>query len=357
MAIIIPSFEPDEKLVHLINQINEYKIDHGVEQHIIVVNDGSDNSYDTFFNEVKEKGCIVLKHAVNLGKGRALKTAFNYYLNHFPDGSGAVTADSDGQHSVSDIFRCVLRLEQKQDKLILGVRNFDDKTIPLRSRFGNKMTHMVFKGLCGINVSDTQTGLRGIPTSYMKSLVSMSGERFEYEMNMLIESKNFGVKIDELPIQTIYIEGNATSHFNPIKDSIKIYSLFLKFIVSSLASFAVDIVLFTIFLALLKHSFGEKILVATILARICSSVFNFKSNQKLVFKNRSTSKWVPIKYFGLVIVQMLLSAYFVELLFKASSINPSAIKILVDCILFILSFQIQQHWIFNNTIKKVEHKL
>ena len=348
MSIIIPSLEPDQKVIKLVKEINQYQLHSENKQSVIVINDGSDSTYDPIFDELKNLGCIVLKHAINLGKGRALKTAFNYYLNNFPNGLGVVTADADGQHSVEDIFKCWQALENKPEQLILGVRDFSDSAIPLRSRFGNKTTHYVFKALCGINVSDTQTGLRAIPYKYMQKILSMPGERFEYEMNMLIESKTLGTSIHEVPIETIYIEDNRSSHFNPIKDSLRIYALFFKFILSSLASFVVDLGLFTIFFSIFKHTISESILLATILARICSSILNFESNRKIVFKSSTRNHKVQIKYFSLVIVQMFASAYLVKSLFSVSSINPSFLKAIVDFLLFILSFQIQQHFIFNN---------
>lgn len=346
MAIIIPSLEPDFRLIRLVENIQKYEKEKKITVPIIIVNDGSSAQYDNFFNDAQKMGCIVLKHAVNLGKGRALKTAFNYYLTHYPNGLGVVTADSDGQHDVEDIFLCLDTLNRNKDKLILGVRQFDDKSIPLRSRFGNNMTKAVFKFLCGIDVQDTQTGLRALPTDFLKKILSVSGERFEYEMNMLIETKNLKIEIVQIPIKTIYIEGNESSHFNPITDSLRIYSLFFKFILSSIASFLVDIGLFSVFMFFLKHAVQKPIFFSTILARVLSSIFNFKSNQRIVFKSEGNNKKVALKYFLLVIIQMLASAFFVSFIAENIAISITLIKILVDSFLFLISFSIQQKLIF-----------
>lgn len=345
-AIVIPSLEPNFRLIELIKKIVAYQDEKGIEIPLIVVNDGSDSSYDYIYEEAKGLGCFLLKHATNLGKGRALKTAFNYYLDTYPDGIGLVSADSDGQHDVEDIFKCLKTLEENPNKLVLGVRTFDDKSIPLRSRFGNTLTQSVFKFLCGVDVQDTQTGLRGIPANNMKDLLVLSGERFDYEMNMLIETKKLELGIIQVPIKTIYIENNETSHFNPITDSIQIYSLFFKFIFSSMISFVLDIVLFSIFMVLFRNFSANTILISTILARVGSSIFNFKANQKMVFQNKSRDKKVPIKYFSLVVVQMLASALLVTFLASNMNLNVTLIKVFVDLVLFLLSFQIQQRWIF-----------
>ena len=140
---------------------------------------------------------------------------------------------------------------------------------------------------CGINISDTQTGLRAIPLKYLHIFMNTFGERFEYETNMLLEMKENHIPFVEEKIQTIYIEDNKTSHFNPITDSIRIYSLIFKFLLSSVFSFVVDIIVFTAFTYLLSNSLSQKdlILVATFGARIISSIVNFTLNRKAVFKS------------------------------------------------------------------------
>lgn len=345
-AIVIPSLHPNERLIALVKSINNHASSIGKAVQVIIVDDGSGKEYAQIFRTLKEElGCTVLTHAVNLGKGRALKTAFNFYLSQYPDGIGLVTADSDGQHDVKGIFDCVLALEKEPNKLILGCREFDKKSIPLRSRFGNIVTRKVFKFLCGVNVSDTQTGLRGVPSEFMKKILPLAGERFEYEMNMLIETKELDTEIFEVPIETIYINDNESSHFNPIIDSIKIYAVFFKFIFSSLASFIIDISLFTFFMFLLKNTTLNAIILATILARICSSLFNYRANQKIVFKKGETKKTF-LKYYLLALVQMLISAFLVSFIASKLSLNVTLIKIIVDGILFLLSFQIQRNLIF-----------
>lgn len=343
ISIIIPCLNPDEKMINLIRNLRLKQF-----EHIVVINDGSSAQYDSFFKEAEEDlNCHVLRHHVNLGKGRALKTAFNYVLNTFPDHIGAVTVDADGQHSPEDILKCSQALLECPQQLIMGCRDFSAENIPFRSRFGNILTRNVFKFLCGVTVSDTQTGLRAISYDYLKKLMNVSGERFEFEMNMLIDSKQNQVMIQEVPIQTIYLEDNKSSHFNPLVDSLKIYSVFLKFIFSSLSSFLIDISLFTLLMNLLKDSnTAQYILIATILARVVSSVANFMINKNTVFNLKENAVSVAIKYYILCAIQMLISGIGVSYLYQFIGLNEVTLKLIVDVILFLLSFQIQREWVF-----------
>ena len=345
IPIIIPAYEPDDKLIGLTDNL----VSAGLSP-IVVVNDGSDKStYGRIFDEVNARGAVVLEHAVNMGKGRALKTAFNYCLNEYPEMTGVITADSDGQHTASDIRKCMDALAQSPEKLVLGVRNFDESGIPARSVFGNKTTSRVMKFLTGMSISDTQTGLRGISAEFMKYLLTEKGERFEFETNMLLATKDLGIEIREVPIKTIYLEENKSSHFNPIKDSIRIYAVFLKFLFSSLSSSVVDIALFSLFCALFRNvpmAIGY-IMLSTILARVISATYNFLINYKVVFKSGSNSAKAALKYLLLAVFIMLSSGALVSFFHGLIPASPEfAVKIPVDCLLFLVSFFVQREIVY-----------
>ena len=207
------------------------------------------------------------------------------------------------------------------------------------------MTKGVARFVCGINISDTQTGLRGIPTRFIEKLIDVRGQRYEFEMNMLVECKPNNIDIEEVKIQTIYIEENESSHFNPIVDSIKIYSVFLKFAASSALSFGLDVLLFALFVMILNGVFVETyIIIATILARVLSALFNFTVNRNVVFKSAAPNS--IIKYFALAVVQMLASALLVYFVFEMIGFGEVGIKIIVDFLLFLASFVIQREWVF-----------
>jgi len=347
VVIVIPSYKPHKEIMsEFIKKLTKHF------KEIVVVDDGSGMEYSEFFNTLKNSGITVLKHNINLGKGRAIKTAFNYCLNTYENIKGTITADCDGQHSVEDIIKCAEQLKNTPEKLVIGTRNFDEKHVPLKSKFGNKLTKIMFSIFVGIKIADTQSGLRGFGIENMKNFLQIAGERYEYETNMLIECKQKEIEIKEVPIETVYIKNNELSHFNPLKDSIMIYKLFLKYIISAVSSFIIDILLFSLFLKYIPEiNMGiiTTIVISTILARIISAIYNFIINSKLVFKNKN--KTSIIKYFILVIAQMFISAFVVSELFNIFKINATAIKVIVDAIIFIINFVIQREIIFKNNKK------
>lgn len=229
LALLIPAFQPTERLVELIDAVRRA----GAFTSVVVVDDGSGPAFrQTFAGTAARERVTVVRHAVNLGKGAALKTGLNHLLLESPDLIGIVTADADGQHSAEDIGRVADRLTARPDALVLGARRFEGRT-PWRSRFGNAMTRVVYAALVGPKLMDTQTGLRGLPLSLVPELLRLKANRYEFEMDMLIAARNWGHPFEQVPISTIYYGDNDTSHFHPVADSVRIYASLLK---SSLTS-------------------------------------------------------------------------------------------------------------------------
>lgn len=351
VGIIIPAYEPDGRLLNLLENLEMENMGP-----IYIVNDGSGDQYDEIFQKAsviaERSGGLVLKHQVNRGKGRALKTAFAYILEHCNDIEAAVTADSDGQHTPECIRKVMDAVYANKNCLILGVRSFDMEGIPWKSRFGNNLTEKIFQYISGVHVSDTQTGLRGISKSYMKELLDLKGERFEFEMRMLLDAAN-RYRIVEVPIKTVYdSEENHQTHFNPIKDSIKIYRIlgekFLKYIFSSFSSSILDLILFGILCAALKTVFPVfYAAAATIAARVVSATYNYFLNYKVVFHSNESVMLSVTKYFALAVIQMACSAVIVTLLVNVLPVVPEVIiKMVIDTMLFFVSYHIQQKYIF-----------
>ncbi len=336
---MIPSLDPDEKLLNLLENLSMNKF-----SDIVLINDGSDATYDSFFEiAVQKYGCKYLKNHVNMGKGRALKNAFNYALEQFPHLEMVITVDADGQHLVGDIRSVCQEALLCPEQMILGCRNFTDKTrIPLRSRLGNVATSKVLALLCGITLSDTQTGLRAIPKHALQEFLTVEGERFEYETNMLLKAKEIGLILHEIPIETVYIEENRTSHFNPLRDSFKIYTLLLRFSMSSLFSFLVDISLFQLFLNMQV----ENIMIASYSARVISVVVNYLLNKNKVFRVKEKSKFILFKYLLLCVIQITISAVLVKGFYHLLPFNITVLKVIIDTLLFFASFYIQRKWVF-----------
>ena len=339
-VILIPCYNPDEEIMDtFIKELGKKY------QNIVFIDDGCSKEHEAYFKKL-EKKYPVIKHYKNYGKGRGIKNGLNYILNNYLDCKSIITADCDGQHSIQDITKVYKETLENQNSLVLGTRNFDDENVPFKSRYGNKITRNVFKIFVGLSISDTQTGLRGMSRNVAEAMLSISGERYEYETNVLIACKTEDIPIVEVPIETIYIEENRTSHFNPIKDSIMIYKLFIKYIIVALSSFFIDILLFSLFLiAYDKIGLTHPIITSTITARILSSIYNYFINAKLVFKKMN--KLSIIKYFLLVFIQMWVSAFAVAGICKVIPVNPVALKIVVDTFIFVINFIIQREFIFN----------
>ena len=332
VSVIIPSLNPDNKLVAVVDALLEEGF-----KDIIIVNDGSDEEHMAPFNEVAAHSeCTILTHEVNKGKGRGLKTAFEFCLENRKDIDGVVTGN-----------------------VVLGVRDFTGDDVPARSKFGNNMTSGVFKVLCRLNISDTQTGLRAIPYKYLETFDKVEGERFEYETNMLLAFKKYNIGFQEESIETVYIEDNSSSHFNPVKDSIKIYKVIfkylfkstgMKYVGSSIASWAIDNIIFNVLeFVLIGLTVSLRIFISTAAARVLSSVFNFSLNRNAVFKSQSGLKQTVVRYYILWFCQLACSyalVYIATKLLALSIVLSGIAKIIIDLALFFVSYQIQKRWVF-----------
>jgi glycosyltransferase involved in cell wall biosynthesis len=346
VLIVVPSLSPDDKLIGLLENLRD-----GGFPHVMIVNDGSDASYKPYFDRAaQEFGCRVLRHHINYGKGRALKTAYNEFLNEYVGFEGVVTVDSDGQHTVEDVRACIQAMREHPDALVLGSRDFSGENVPSRSRFGNVLTRKVFGWLCGVHISDTQTGLRAMSYELTRQFLTTKGERFEYEMNQLIDCSEKRIPIVEVPIDTIYIEENRTSHFNPLKDSMRVYAVFGKFILSSFSAVLVDLLLFYFFLAVMPDNWLlPATFIATVAARLISMLYNFAVNRKAVFRNHACVWPALLRYIALAIPVMCISGFAVSWvtgLLHLNDIGALLIKMVVDVILFFCNFQIQRVWVF-----------
>ncbi len=351
VVALIPSLNPDEKLTQTVSGLFEAGF-----SHVLLVDDGSKQDCQPIFDRLAAlPGCTVLHHEVNKGKGRALKTGFQYYLEHYDQSvfSGVVTADADGQHLPEDIYRSALPLMDGA-VLTLGTRNFDEEQVPIKSRSGNKITTFVFKLLYGKLIHDTQTGLRGIASSYIPACLEMKGERFEYEINMLIDAARKKLDMVEIPIETVYFNSNRETHFHPIKDSVRIYRVmlasFFRFACSGIVSFVVDQGIFNLFQKVILAGLDAttSIPVATLIARVVSSLLNFLLNRSFVFEAEKTGKKALVRYYILCAMQMVVSAACVTALHTLTLGDTSLLKLLVDAVLFFFSYRIQQAWVFSS---------
>lgn len=336
---LIPAYEPDEGLIPFLQEIKENGFD------IVVVNDGSSEDTKKIFEEANAYGSVLV-HPVNLGKGQALKTGLSFIKNDYPAECVIVTMDADGQHRVKDAVKIAEEAEAHPDALILGSRKFKGD-VPLRSRFGNRITRLVYRLSTGLKVEDTQTGLRAFSYSMIPFMLEISGERYEYEMNVLLACSKNHVEIIEKEIDTVYLNDNASSHFDTIKDSFLIYREILRFSCASLISFCIDYGLFSM-LAMLTSSLtsGLSLGISNICARIVSASVNYTLNRKLVFNSDTDLAQSIFQYIILAGFILAGNTAVLTIFVNSFGMNRYAAKIMTEIIFFFVSWFIQHQYIF-----------
>lgn len=338
-VLLIPIYEPTEKTVVFMKKLSQKNF------LTLVVDDGSGDTYRNRFQQITDTGATVLSYPVNHGKGYALKYGLNYIQKNYPM-HHVVTADGDGQHTLTAIEQMMQHIDLLQvDVFLLGVRHFDKQTTPKKSYYGNRITSLIYYLSSGIRLEDTQTGLRGFHANSIPELLTIPGERFDYEMNQLIDLIKEGYSLETIDIETIYENNNEHSHFRAVQDSYLVYRPLLLFLLSSLSSALVDVTIFLILAAL----FGNQpimLFIATVGARILSGLFNFQFNRKLVFKDHQQVYQSLGKYLLLFCSQLVLS-WLGVMVFSTFIQSIIISKLLVDCMLFFISFSLQRRYVFH----------
>lgn len=412
---LIPAYEPDRKMLGVIADLGKTGFD------VVVVDDGSGPEYAELFEQAAERlpgksgrGVTLLIHDVNRGKGAALKTGLDF-INNFMVIRGEetqniiVAVDADGQHLAIDALRAAHTAQGNPGTLVLGSRILNKKAavssgsqsadhasggntqpVPLRSRFGNAVTRQVFRLATGVLVYDTQTGLRAFTADLIPSLLAVSGDRYEYELNVLMDFAGRGIPIREIEIETVYLEGNKSSHFDTVRDSYRIYKEIAKyavtgggslhggnapsqihaeeridgtemsskssrnangirstakqaakFSVSSFASFLIDYAMYALLLMI-----GPGLVFANIGARVISSAANYTINRKLVFRSGKKVATSAVQYFALAAFILAGNTFVLHTMVASLGINSMAAKVLTEVLFFMISWTVQRYVVF-----------
>jgi glycosyltransferase involved in cell wall biosynthesis len=335
-VVLIPAYKPGPEFPSLVRDL----LSRGV-RHIVVVDDGSGPEFRPRFAEAAEHPQVRLcRHAINLGKGAALKTGINAILCEYAQTSVVVTADADHQHHPDDIVAVGQFGEAHPEALIMGVRSFSGD-VPLRSRLGNLLTRGAMHAVVGQRLTDTQTGLRAIPYHFLPTLLKVVPQGYDFELDMLLQCREKRVIVMELPIRTIYLERNASSHFNPLLDSMRIYFVLLRFATVSTATAIIDNGLFSIIFFSTSN-----LVLSQICARIAAMLFNFAVVKRMVFKSHGRPLRQLLGYTALVAVSGTISFGLIRMFVTHFGMGVLRAKLFAEAILFFANFLVQRDVIF-----------
>ena len=363
-VVIIPAYEPSASFVDYAREL----LAKGFKE-LLVINDGSNATFSPIFDEIRTlENCTVSEYPQNHGKGYALKHAFKIAKEKYSDDVFFITADCDGQHLPHDVERIAEEVALSPNDLVMGSRDFSLPFVPNRSRSGNVFTRRMYHFLYGLSLSDTQTGLRGFSYRLLDELLAIKGDRFEYEMNMLVVLHKNGRVIREIPIETVYNEemqdGAKVSHYRPFRDSIRILSILFKnlgwYFFSSIVSVVLELIAFYLLTRLVFttdiQSAALVMFLPTVGARVLSSIFNFTFNFKVVFRGKK--KRSIFKYYVLWFIQLGISYGFasgINALFTLSALSASTIALLItlckgvfDFLIGIASYGVQRAYVFSD---------
>lgn len=342
-VVLIPAYMPANSLVQIVEELAASPCVRAV----VVINDGSGPEFSSVFSQLgRNDGVHLLAHVVNLGKGASLKTGLNYAACTFPESAGVVTADADGQHTVKDILRTARALSDSPQYLVLGARRFEGE-VPFRSKLGNALTRHVLRAVTGQKVSDTQTGLRGIPMGFISTLVRLRPNGYDFELEVLLACKRTMRSVSEIPIETVYLDRNRSSHFNPLLDSMRIYFVLIRFAAVSFSTAVLDNLVFLAAFHFLSH-----VLASLVVGRLVAGVFQYYMNKTSVFQAQVRSVLAFPRYWLSMVVFAAVSYGLINVLLSIGFAVPYA-KLCAETVLFAFSFVVQRDFVFHQSADSV----
>ena len=335
MYVLIPAYQPDARLPRLILEL--HRADPSTK--IVVVDDGSGQKFSDIFEAAATAGAHVISYENNRGKGYALREGFTWIRDIAGDSQECVvTADADGQHTLNDIFR-VGRTCTDTGTSVLGVREFVGH-VPARSRIGNTATSALFWLATGWKLKDTQTGLRAFPVALLPELLEVQGDRYEYELRVLLHLAKFRQPITQISIETIYEAGNPTSHFRPLQDSARIWAPLLKFTASSGVATIIDYVL-----VLVLNALTGALFFPVIAARLVSASVNFAMNRRVFEATGVPLRRSALRYAALA-VAVIAGSYTMLAVLTGIGMPLWIAKIIADTTMYLVSYSAQSRYVF-----------
>lgn len=355
ITVIIPSYCPDDRLLAIVQGL----IAAGADD-IAVINDGSGKEYEPVFDEVRRMPCCtVIEHASNRGKGAAIKSGMVFCLTERPASRGIVTVDGDGHHRVRDAVSCAHRMISS-GRVIIGQRGRNDKTISPRGRYGNRITSFAISVVCGFNIPDPLSGLRGIPAKFLPVFLKTKGDRYDFETNMLLDLKRKSIPFRLFSITGEFFPDGKKSHFRLFRDSAGIFAEILRYfgqqfryMLSSALCYSFEYIVYRILLGYLP------VLGITLTNYICRAMagsLNFFINKKVVFRTKKKNITTAVRYLAVSVFVMLLSTELIVIINKLFLTEKNTVakfvKLPVDFAMFFVSYFLQKKWVFAPRKKK-----
>lgn len=335
MYVLIPAYQPDARLPRLILELHRAD----PSSKIVVVDDGSGQKFSDIFEASATAGAHVISYENNRGKGYALREGFTWIRDVAGDSPECVvTADADGQHTLNDIFR-VGRTCTDTGTSVLGVREFVGN-VPARSRIGNTATSALFWLATGWKLKDTQTGLRAFPVALLPALLEVQGDRYEYELRVLLHLAKFRHPVTQISIETIYEAGNPTSHFRPLQDSARIWAPLLKFAASSGVATIIDYVL-----VLALNALTGALFFPVVVARMVSASVNFAMNRRVFEATGVPLRRSALRYAALA-VAVVAGSYTMLAVLTGIGMPLWIAKIIADTTMYLVSYSAQSRYVF-----------
>lgn len=188
-------------------------------ENVVVVNDGATDETPEILASFGER-ITVINHPKNMGKGMALRTAFDWAREKNFD--NIITIDSDGQHFPEDIPLFLQAISKEENTLLIGARNMNQDHIPGKSSFGNRFSNFWFWFETGIKLDDTQSGFRLYPVGKMEKRKYWT-RKFEFEIEVIVKAAWEGIPVKNIPVQIHYDSPDVRiSHFRPFQDFTRI---------------------------------------------------------------------------------------------------------------------------------------
>ena len=210
IAVLIPALNAAGTLAPVVRACRELMAD------VVVIDDGSSDATGLV---AKENGALVLTHPVNRGKGGALKTGFAWALANGFD--SVITLDADGQHLPSDIPKIIEAREQTGADLIIGSRRHLFSGMLPRRRMANTFSAWSIAWASGTDVNDSQSGFRLYSARLLRA-ADLRTEGFDMESEVIVVAGRRGFRVITTPINLGFVDGVSTSHYQPLKDTVRI---------------------------------------------------------------------------------------------------------------------------------------